>query len=99
MKGGDIFNKTGEPNKLDYARALQQWKNIEYLVGRTQHLNIATHLLESTTCDKLTRLRISFDDYAPMAIEIYRNLLQDLIKNIYNAPSLEHVPSEKQQLG
>lgn len=45
-----------------YDEALQQWKNIESLVDRLRHLDIATHLLRSYHCDRLTRLEVSFGE-------------------------------------
>lgn len=83
----------GPSMKLIYAHTLQQWKNIESLIDCTNHLNIATHLLDNTKCDKLTRLHVAFDDHVILPQHCgritYETLLQDLLKNIHNAPSLE----------
>lgn len=50
-------------------------------------------MLGDTQCDKLTRLQILFNDFTK--IDGYpthhRGLLQDLIKNIHNTPSLEYI--------
>lgn len=89
------------PSKVVYATVLQQWKDVECLVDYTKHLNIATHLLENTRCDKLTYLQISFND-STLVTDVGasrkvmdRDLLQELIKNIHNAPSLVHVSFSK----
>lgn len=60
---GERRFKTGGPYKSIYASMLRKWSNIKLLVDRTNHLNIAIHLLDSTLCDKLTHLEISLDDY------------------------------------
>lgn len=78
-------------HKLVFVGALQQWKDIESLVDCTKHLNIATRLLESTQCDRLTLLKISLEDWDDDNNIMHRNLLQELIDHIHNAPSLEHV--------
>lgn len=56
-----IARKLSTPaHLLCYAATLQQWRDIEYLVYRTQHLDIGTSLLRSTHCNKLTHLETHF---------------------------------------
>lgn len=59
---------------------------------------MATHLFNYTQCDKLTKLQMYFDDYETtedLSESLHRDLLQDLINNIHNAPSLEYISFSK----
>lgn len=89
----EVTNRS--PEETAYTAALQNWKNIESLVDRTLHLDIANDLLKSTHCDKLTCLEICFggnhnDNVDGISFDS-RNVLHDLIDPIHNAPSLECV--------
>lgn len=87
------IGNTEEVGSPIFAQALQQWEDIESIVDSTYHLEIATHLLEITRCDRLTRLQIIFHDYSDEEghMSLKRDILHGLLKNIHNAPSIECV--------
>lgn len=85
------------PSGSIYAAALGNWEGIESLIDNTHYLDIATHLLKSTCCRKLTHLKAAFEYWSEIkergkiiGMQLHGNFLQDLIKNIHNAPSLQH---------
>lgn len=94
----NVRDETEKVNGSLYSQALAPWKSIESLADYTSHLNMATHLFNYTQCDKLTKLQMYFDDYETtedLSESLHRDLLQDLINNIHNAPSLEYISFSK----
>lgn len=64
--------------------------NIETIIDYSKYLDVSTHLLETATCNQLTRIDVSFFNYLESNV-IARNKTRALIANINNAPSLERI--------
>lgn len=94
------YNTVRPPGEI-YDRSLDEWKHIESIVDHTNYLDIATHLIKLTQCDKLTRLDVSFKDYEEVEENglfrkiVRRELLQEPAQTINNAPSLRDVKFSK----
>lgn len=70
-------------------QVLKNWANIEAIVDLSYYFILPIHLLQSTTCNRLTSIDISFQLRLP--INKTRNKLKTLLASIHNAPALESV--------
>lgn len=71
----------------------ENWDHVEYIVDLSHHLYLPIRLLESTTCNQLASIDISFRVYneaEDFDTQVHYKL-KTLIATIHNAPSLESV--------
>lgn len=72
-----------------FKTVVQNWRNIESVIDYSD-LGLSTHLLDTTTCNQLTSIDISFFDIAYMS-DMPRNKTRAFIASIHNAPSLTSI--------
>lgn len=92
----DTYNDTeiGPTYEYELATAgkdsLASWKKqLESLKEWPVYMNVATCLLSTGLCNNLKNLEISFRDYEEGLC--HREKLEELLKNIHNAPSLQQI--------
>ncbi|KAI7878386.1 uncharacterized protein EV154DRAFT_568924 [Mucor mucedo] len=83
------------PRSLVYQRELRKWNQLESIDVRLEKLPFLTMLLESSSLDSLTSVKISFkpwhvdDRFGSETMIKLRPIVKSLISNIKSAPSLE----------